>query len=147
MAVLLQFTNPRRTNPAVAPGRDLLATNPPPVEIAALLRGACYDCHSDETRWPWYSRVAPVSWWLADHVNEGRRHLNFSRWPHDDTRSAARKWNHVYREVRSGEMPLRSYTWAHPAARLSAAQREELSQWARQEAIRLNPAIADTGQP
>ena len=69
--VLLQFTSPPRTNPPVAPGHDLLATNPPPPEIAALLHNACYDCHSDETRWPWYSHIAPVSWLVADDVNTG----------------------------------------------------------------------------
>jgi len=62
--VLLQFTNPPRTNPPAAPGHDLMATNPPPTQIAVLLHSACYDCHSYETRWPWYSRIARCrGWW------------------------------------------------------------------------------------
>jgi len=136
-AICLQFTNPARTNPPVTPGHDLLATNPPPAEIVALLHGACYDCHSDETKWPWYSHVAPVSWFLVDHVNEGRRHLNFSNWPHDDPASARKKWNHVADQVSSGDMPLSSYAWIHASARLTAGQREQLVKWAEEEAKRL----------
>jgi hypothetical protein len=131
--------HPRLTNPPVLAGHDLFATNAPPPEIGVLLRHACYDCHSSETKWPWYSHVAPVSWWLADHVNEGRRHLNFSDWPHDDPRRAARKWSRISEEVDSGDMPLASYTWAHPAARLSPEQRDRLVTWAQAEADRLRP--------
>ena len=132
--------NPSRTNPPRVAGHDLFATNAPPPEIAALIRGACYDCHSAETKWPWYSRVAPMSWWLADHVNEGRKHLNFSDWPHDDARRAARKWSRISEAVSSGSMPLPSYTWAHAEARFSAEQRDRFVKWAEAEADRLRPA-------
>ncbi len=141
--VLLQLTNPPRTNPPVAPGRDLLATEPPPREIADTLRNACYDCHSYETRWPWYSHVAPVSWWLVGHINDARRRLNFSEWPHDDPQRAARKWREIADEVGSGEMPLASYARVHAAARLTSAQREEIVKWAGREAERLRPKNAD----
>jgi hypothetical protein len=129
-----------KTNPAVVPARDLLASNTPPAGIAATLHNACYDCHSYETKWPWYSRIAPVSWWLADHVNEGRQHLNFSDWPHDNPDKARKRWNRVRDEVSSGDMPLPSYTWAHPESRLSSAQREQLAAWADKEAERLKAA-------
>ena len=76
---LLQLTNPARTNPPVV--NDLLATNAPPPHVAALLHAACYDCHSSETKWPWYSRIAPMSWLIAQDVNEGRKNLNLSDWP------------------------------------------------------------------
>ena len=119
------------------PGRGLLSTNPPPAEIVSMLRGACFDCHSTETRWPWYSHVAPMSWWLVDHVKEGRQRLNFSDWSHDDPRRAAKKWRLVADEVRSGDMPLHGYSWGHAEARLTAEQREQLAKWAEQEADRL----------
>ncbi len=141
--VLLQLTNPPRTNPPVVPGHDLLASNAPPEHIAGILRAACYDCHSSETRWPWYSHVAPVSWWLVDHINDARKQLNFSDWPHNDARRAARKWRRVSDEVSSGDMPLRSYTWIHAAARLSPAQRDELAKWAGQQAARLQPEAGE----
>jgi len=146
VAVLLQFTNPRQTNPPVVREHDLLAANPPPPEIASLLRQACYDCHSYETRWPWYSRVAPVSWLLADHVKDARKQLNFSEWPHDDPQRARRKWDHIRKQVHSGDMPLPSYTWVHTGARLSAAQRNQLVKWVEQEARRLETTSAAEGQ-
>jgi hypothetical protein len=142
LGLLAQFTNPTRTNRPVSPGDDLSATNAPPAEIAQLLRGACYNCHSDETQWPWYSRVAPVSWWVVDHVNSGRKRLNFSEWPHQDSQRAARKWNRISEEVSSGDMPLPSYTWVHPEARLTVEQRARLAKWAEQEAGRLQAETA-----
>src|SRR5580698_10526515 len=82
--IALQFTNPSYQNPQVSPGHDLLATNAPPTNIAAYLKNSCYDCHSFETKWPWYSYVAPFSWLLARDVKAARAALNFSDWPHDD---------------------------------------------------------------
>ena len=123
---LLQLTNLGRTSPPVVPGHDLNSSNPPPAEIAAMLRGACYDCHSYETHWPWYGYVAPVSWWLDSHVNDAREALNFSEWPHSDPQKAAKKWNRVSDAVSDGSMPLPSYTRMHKAARLTDEQRQEL---------------------
>jgi heme-binding protein len=134
--------NPSLKNPPIIAAETVLATNAPPGEIVTLLRNACYDCHSDETKWPWYSHVAPVSWWLVDHIKDGRKHLNFSHWPHDDPQRAARKWGRVADEVNEQSMPLASYTWMHPEARFTAAQREQLAKWAETEAERLR-AVAD----
>jgi hypothetical protein len=135
---LLQLTNFGRSKPSAAPGRDLLSTNSPPPEIATMLRGACYDCHSYQTRLPWYGYVAPVSWWLDGHINDARQRLNFSEWPHDDPQKAAKRWNHISDSVRGGDMPLPSYTWIHKAARLTPEQRKQLADWAEREAQRLN---------
>ena len=138
---LLQLTNLGRTNPAVAAGHDFFSgTNAPPAEISTMLRNACYDCHSYETRLPWYGHVAPVSWWLANHVLEGRQHLNFSHWPHDDPRRAAKWFRRIADTVDSGDMPLPGYDRMHPAARLDAVQRSNLVEWAQSEASRLRPA-------
>jgi hypothetical protein len=139
---LLQFTNPPRTNPPVAPGHDLLAANPPP-QIAALLHDACYDCHSCETKWPWYSRVAPVSWLVAGDVTRGRERLNFSDWPRALPERAAKRLERISEEVDDQEMPPAKYTLLHPEARLTAGQREQLIHWADQEAARLKPAATN----
>ena len=133
-AVAAQFFNPPLTNPPVAPGQDLMATNAPPAEIAALLHDACYDCHSSATRWPWYSHVWPVSWFVTSHVNDAREALSFSEWPHDDTYTAGKRWTKIGHHVEDGSMPLPSYTWMHPSARLTEPQRKELSDWAAKEA-------------
>ena len=108
-------------------GRD--HTNPPvraepdwdSPRTAELVRRACYDCHSNETTWPWYASVAPISWRLQNHVEEGREHLNFSEFdrPQDDAEEAAEM-------VREGEMPLWDYELAHPEARLTDAEQQEL---------------------
>lgn len=139
--VLMQFIHPVRLNPPAVGGRDLMAANPPPPKVAALLRAACYDCHSDEIKWPWYSHVAPVSWWLVGHINEAHEKLNFSKWPHDEPLRTKKKWRNISEQVSSREMPLPSYTWMHPAARLSAADRQLLVQWADQETERLKALV------
>ena len=133
----LQFFNPALTNPPVQPGSDLMAGNAPPGEVAALLHNACYDCHSYTTKWPWYSHLAPVSWFLAGHVNDGREAMNFSEWPHEDAYKAGKRWGKISHRVEDGSMPPTSYTWIHPASRLTGEQRKQLSEWAAKEAERL----------
>ena len=132
---LLQFANPRRTNPPVI--HDLMATNAPPPQIAAMLHAACYDCHSYETRWPWYSHVAPMSWQIAKDVADGRKDLNLSDWPADDPKRAAKRLEDMSEEIGYGEMPLKKYTLIHADARFTDSQRKELTDWLDAEAARL----------
>lgn len=115
LALAIQFVPVSRTNPPVA---TTPAWDSPRTE--RLARVACYDCHSNETRWPWYTRVAPVSWLLVNHVNEGREHFNLSRAPVGHGDDAAD-------EVRDGGMPLWSYTLLHPEARLSPDDKAALA--------------------
>jgi hypothetical protein len=130
----LQFANPSHQNPPVVPGQDALATNAPPSSVAALLKNSCYDCHSLETKWPWYSYIAPVSWYVKHDIDEARASMNFSEWPHDDPKRARKRWRHIAGDVQDGEMPPASYTWMHPHARMNAQQRAELVKWAEAEA-------------
>lgn len=136
----IQFAQPDRANPPAAPGRDLIAVTAPPPPVATMLRAACYDCHSHETRWPWFDRIAPVSWWVAGHIKDGRKHLNFSDWPPADPRRAKKRLGQISEEVAAGGMPLPSYTWMHPAARLSAADKKLLADWAETEAAKISAA-------
>src|ERR1700722_4692509 len=106
--VLLQLTNPAGPPPPVV--LDLMATNPPPPAIAAMLHAACYDCHSYETKWPWYSHVAPVSWLVVSDVNDGRKNLNLSEWPAGDPKRAAKRLENMSEKIGYGEMPLKKYT-------------------------------------
>ena len=135
----LQFTSPSLVNPAVQSGHDLMATNPPPPEVAALLHRACYDCHSHETRWPWYAHVAPVSNWIGKHMKEGRDALNFSEWPHGDAYVAGDQLSRIADQVQSHKMPLPSYTWLgmHPDARLNDEERGRILKWVEQQTQRL----------
>jgi mono/diheme cytochrome c family protein len=105
-------------NPAVA--REPSWNSP---ETRALAVEACYDCHSNETKWPWYSHVAPVSWRLQFDVDEGRRHLNFSRFDQQQ-----RHADEAAREVRRNKMPPQDYLWGHPEAKLDSAEKRVLIQ-------------------
>jgi hypothetical protein len=137
---LLQFTNPPRTNPPVV--NDLMAANAPPPEIATMLHAACYDCHSHETKWPWYGHVAPMSWLIADDVNEGRKNLNLSDWPANDPKRAAKKLEDMSEEIDYREMPPKKYSAIHADARLTDAGRKKLTDWLDAEAARLKTTAA-----
>lgn len=98
--------------------------------IQSLLRSACYNCHSNETVWPWYSNVAPISWLLASDVNEARSHLNFSMWRAYSSNVQSNKLAAIEEEVQSGDMPLWYYMLVHSEARLSQEDRSKISNWA-----------------
>ena len=100
-------------------------------EVNAVLRRSCYDCHSNETVWPWYSQIAPVSWLVARDVNDGRKHLNFSVWESYDEKRKAKKLTEIGEEVGEGEMPMAIYLPAHPDAKLSEAEKTLLVEWAK----------------
>jgi hypothetical protein len=138
--VLLQFANPAHTNPPVA--NDLMATNAPSPQVAAMLHTACYDCHSYETRWPWYSHVMPMSWLVVKDVNDGRDALNLSDWPKDNPMRAAKRLEDMSEEIGYGEMPPKKYTAIHTDARLTDSQRKELTDWLDVEAARLKALSA-----
>ncbi len=118
-----QLVPVERTNPPV------VAKLEAPPEVRELLQRACSNCHSYETRWPWYSRVAPVSWLVVHDVNEARKKLNLSTWGTLDPRRRARLREEMWEEVSQGEMPLPAYRLAHPEARLSDADRDILRAW------------------
>jgi len=122
LLAVLQLVPVSRTNPPVS-----AAVSAPP-EVLALLRRACFDCHSHETVWPPQAYLAPASWLVAHDVAEGRGELNFSAWDRVDLKKVARK---LPEEVGGREMPPWFYVVAHPEARLSDAERKTLSDWAR----------------
>lgn len=131
---LLQLFNPARTNPPVK--SDFVAAAHPPAPVAAAIRAACYDCHSYETKWPWYARVAPVSWLIASDVNDGREHLDLSDWPAGPD-SAARRLDRINEALDYREMPPKKYTLIHAGARLTEAQRKEIMDWTDAAAAKL----------
>ena len=113
------------TNPPIT--QDLSA----PAQVETVLRRGCYDCHSNETRWPWYAHVAPVSWLVVRDVNHGRRHLNFSTWDKysDDPGTVIGKLEGISKMSGNGKMPLWYYLTQHPTARLGRADREIIARW------------------
>jgi hypothetical protein len=137
--VLAQFVRPERTNPPVAAGATLQSRLQPPADVERLLTVACNDCHSHESRWPWYSHVAPVSWLVWNDVREGRKHANFSRFGEHDRGKQTKILEEAAEEVAEGKMPPRIYELTHPDARLSADERRTLSAWFSSAASELDP--------
>jgi hypothetical protein len=122
--ILIQFAPVDRTNPPVE------TEVPAPTNIQTILRRACYDCHSNETVWPWYSKVAPVSWLVAHDVHEGREALNFSTWNRYATKQQVKKMKESWEETAEGEMPPWFYLAVHRDAELSTEERAALRVWA-----------------
>lgn len=129
IAVGVQAVRPARTNPAADASRSLHAQVRVPQEVTAVLDRACRDCHSNETRWPWYSAVAPVSWFVIDHVNHGRSHFNYSDWRQYGRDDATRLLQNACAFARKGTMPLPSYLRMHPEARLDHDDVAALCAW------------------
>lgn len=124
VVVAIQLIPVDRSNPAVE------TEVPASSEVRAVLRRACYDCHSNETVWPWYSRVAPASWLVVRDVRLGREAVNYSTWNRVDAKKQLESLQESWEEVSEGEMPPRTYLLLHPEARLSANDRSLLQAWA-----------------
>lgn len=118
--------------PAVNSGNpeDLIGSGVVDGEVAGLLKKACYDCHSNETKYPWYSHVAPISWLVAKDTREGREELNFSNWTSYDMMEKLEKLDDIAIEVGEGEMPMKVYTYVHSEAKLKDLERKKLIEWA-----------------
>ena len=140
----LQFIRPARTNPPVDEARTIQQHTQITSEVASILDRSCNDCHSNQTRWPWYSNIAPVSWFVADHVNEGRKELNFSDWAQYNAADQAGLLKQMCQEVKAGAMPLRSYLRLHWGAELSSEDKRTLCDWAQRESQRLSQASHKT---
>jgi len=124
-----QFVPVDRTNPATRPEASLLNQKTTSTAVRAILERSCGDCHSNDTRWPWYSRVAPISWFLLNHVNGGRDRLNYSRWTSYESDDQDKFLNGMCTLTRKGRMPVSSYLWIHRDAKLSDADIKTLCAW------------------
>ena len=127
--LMIQSIQIDKTIEPVNPTTDFISVTAANTEVAGLLKTACYDCHSNQPTYPWYTNMAPVSWWIKHHINEGSQHLNFSIW---GTYSEKRK-NHKLEEciemIEEGEMPMYSYTLMHKEAKLADSQKLQLVQF------------------
>lgn len=138
LAIGIQFIRPaRNVSSAPAGPGDITVLHPTPLEVKTILARACNDCHSDNTRYPWYASVQPAGWWLANHVSDGKRHLNFSQFGTYAPDRATHKIEELIEEVEARQMPLPSYTRLHPDAKLSDAEIAALVTWARAIEARL----------
>lgn len=129
--IIIQFFHPAK-NIATAPATaNITAKYHTPDDVKQLLAVGCYDCHSNNTRYPWYAKLQPVDWWLTDHVKDGKKDLNFDVFTTYSPRKQYRKLEETIDLVKKDEMPLNSYTWIHKDAVFTQQQKDALVAWAQ----------------
>jgi hypothetical protein len=129
--VAIQFFRPEKNiNPGDQPNA-ISKKFPVSTDVQAILDKACMDCHSNNTRYPWYNNIQPVAWWLDDHVRDGIKELNFDEYNNKRPRFQYRRMEQTIDLVKKDEMPLPSYTWTHKDAILTQEEKEKLTSWAQ----------------
>ncbi|MCG7501881.1 heme-binding domain-containing protein [Tenacibaculum sp. Mcav3-52] len=131
LLVIVQFFQPEKNEGEITSVQYFIEETKPNDVVHKILKTACFDCHSNLTRYPWYSSITPVNYWLADHVNHGKEELNFSEWATYSLKRKEHKMKEVWEEVEKGKMPLDSYTWMHADARLSKEEVQQITEWAK----------------
>lgn len=130
LLLLSQLIRPEK-NQSNIHSAPILDRYPASEKVVDILQRACNDCHSNYTVYPWYAEVQPVASWLANHVEEGKKHLNFSDFTNGSAKRQAHKFEEIIEMTEKGEMPLGSYTWVHRNAVLNAEEKAALTEWAR----------------
>ena len=125
----LQLIPVDRRNSPIDQSRTFFATETPPAGVEAILRRSCLDCHSNQTRWPWYSYVAPVSWIVADDVHKARRQMNLSEWAGYSEKKREERLNGICEQVVNGDMPEGKYALIHRRARVSKDESADICRW------------------
>ena len=138
--ILIQFLGPQKTNPPIDPLRTVQAHLKMIPEVNAVFERACQNCHSHKTVWPWYSNVAPVSWFVIDNANFGRSHMNHSDWAQYDQEEAIRLLEETCKLVTQGEMPILPYLWMHDEAHLDERDIRVICEWTEDQKASLMEA-------
>ena len=125
----IQFVPTKRNQSNVVPKTDFLLVNNTLENISTLLQESCYDCHSNNTQYPWYNKVQPVAWFLEDHIKEGKAEFNFNEWDSLSNRRKTSKLRSIIKQIESNEMPLSSYTLIHRNAIFSEEDKKEIIQY------------------
>ena len=132
LLIVVQFFQPPHNNGTAEAATDIRHAVQVPDSVMSLLKNSCYDCHSNHTDYPWYSKITPVNWWLNHHVEEGKRELNFSTFASYSFRRKNKKLEQSGDQVKKHEMPLGSYLLIHSDARLNEAQIKMITDWTQQ---------------
>lgn len=128
---IAQFFGPEQNQGDLASVESFYSDTNPPEQVKMILKENCNDCHSDVTRYPWYSYITPVNYWMAAHVEDGKKHFNVSDWDLNSTKRKDHKFEELIEMVENKDMPLASYTWGHPEAKLSDEQINSVIDWAK----------------
>lgn len=130
LLLLLQLIpRPDKNNAPEVLASDIRMQHNTSPEVEAILKSSCFDCHSNHTVYPWYSKIQPVAWWLGKHIDEGKKELNFSEYGNYSIRRKYHKMDELEEMVNNGEMPLKSYSFIHTSSRLNQEQRKILIDW------------------
>lgn len=129
--VVIQFIHPKK-NKSEGPQPNYIGNKyPVPGDVKEILSKACNDCHSNNTRYPWYALLQPVHWWMEKHVKDGKKHINYDEYTNRPLRYQYHKMEETIEMVKEGEMPLNSYTWTHKDARLTDEEKAKITGWAQ----------------
>ena len=139
--IIIQFIKPAKNQSSAVTPNEIFANFQTADSTKQLIRTACYDCHSNNTVYPWYAEIQPLAWWLADHVKEGKSELNFSEFASYKPKKADHKLEEVIEMIQEGEMPLKSYTLIHGNAKLSDGQKKAIITWAEELRSQIQPNI------
>ena len=129
--IIAQFFGPKKNNGDITSVEPFLTETNPPEDVKLILTSACFDCHSDHTRYPWYNNITPVNYWMAEHVKNGSKHFNVSDWEGASLKKRDHKFEELIEMVEKEEMPLPSYTWTHSDAKLTDDQRTSIVAWGK----------------
>lgn len=129
--IIAQFFGPEKNDGDIASVEAFLVDTNPPEEVKLILTSACFDCHSDSTKYPWYNNITPVNYWLAEHVKDGKKHFNASQWTEYSDKKKDHKLEELAEEVEEKKMPLPSYTWTHGDADLTQEQIDVVMVWVK----------------
>lgn len=127
--LIIQFIQVDKSNPAVDASQDIFSHYQADEALVVKIKEACYDCHSNETEYPWYTHIQPVGWWLKGHVKGARKHLNFSDFATYDEKKAKHKFEESVEYTEKGWMPISSFKLTHPEARLTDLERATMVKW------------------
>jgi len=135
--ILIQFIRPEKNLGGPGPKTDFISVSQLPDTLASVYLNSCYDCHSNNTNYPWYSNLAPISWYLNRHIEEGKAHLNFSSWGIMDKTQKITQLDQICEEITYGTMPLISYLWIHRSSKLSEQEIRAICEWAESESLKI----------
>ncbi|MBK8611458.1 MAG: heme-binding domain-containing protein [Chitinophagaceae bacterium] len=127
--IVIQFIRPTKNKAEGMSNNDISKVYAVPAEVQSILKTSCYDCHSNNTVYPWYAEIQPVAWWLNEHISDGKKDLNFSEFAGYRIRRQYKKLEEINDLVKKGEMPLESYLWIHKNAKLNDQQKLVLANW------------------
>ncbi len=129
--VIAQFFGPEKNSGEMVSFESFFEDTSPPENVKLILKETCFDCHSGITRYPWYSSITPVNYWMAGHINHGKEELDLSKWSAYSLKKKDHKLDELIEMIEKKEMPLPSYTWTHKEAKLTETQIEDVITWAK----------------